>query len=630
MSGIAGIIRFDGAPVEPGLVEKMTAAMPYRGPDGIHHWVKGSVAMGQCMLHTTPESLEEIQPLTNEDESLVLVMDGRLDNWIELRKELLGRGVVLRNHSDAELVLRSYEVWGKDCLPHIDGDFALVIWDARRQVAFCARDRVGNKPFNYHWDGKIFSFASELHTILALPWVKQELNQGMLAECLGSEWHSRDETSWIGIMRLVAAHQMVASSDGLQKTQYWTPDFSTILPYTKQEEFVEHYRELFTDIVRRTSRSHKNLACEVSGGLDSSAIFAMAQHLSKQDSLLAPSIDGYTLDYRHDEDANELKYARAVGTHWQKKIYEILPSSPTISWYRQWAEHYRDFLPYPTSSSGLGIRKIATSNGSRALMTGFGGDEWLWGDKGYYADLLSSFQWQELYHCLKIDINDAGFRQGIQWLVRNGMLPFLPRMVKEYLRKFYAILKRRDGVKDDDKQAWLTPPMQALIRQRRLRYNNLLKIDAVRAGLRKQFLTLNSGYLNVTNESEERLAASVGIELRQPFRHARMVQFAFSTPTQRRLQGNVDRVIHRQAMVKLLPDVVVHRDSKAGFNIDFQAPLAELYKSTNERVPTCSSAWIDPEQATQLWNERGLDNSDGWTEFRLWSLFACACVAKND
>jgi asparagine synthase (glutamine-hydrolysing) len=103
MSGIAGIIHFDGKPVEPGLIEKMTSAMAHRGPDGINHWVKGSVALGQCMQRTTPESLEEHQPLTNEDGSLVLVMDGRVDNWEELRRELLGRGAVLRDRSDAEL-----------------------------------------------------------------------------------------------------------------------------------------------------------------------------------------------------------------------------------------------------------------------------------------------------------------------------------------------------------------------------------------------------------------------------------------------------------------------------------------------------------------------------------------------
>ena len=107
MSGIAGIIHFDGRPVEPGQVEAMTASMPYRGPDGIHHWRKGNVALGHCMMHTTPESLEETQPLTNQDESLVLVMDGRVDNWEELRRELLSKGAVLRTQADAELVLRA-------------------------------------------------------------------------------------------------------------------------------------------------------------------------------------------------------------------------------------------------------------------------------------------------------------------------------------------------------------------------------------------------------------------------------------------------------------------------------------------------------------------------------------------
>ena len=112
MSGIAGIIHFDGAPVESGLIEKMTAAMHKRGPDGIQHWQNGSAALGQCMFRTTPESLEEVQPWCNEDESLVLVLDGRVDNYIELRKDLLANNLILRNISDAELVLRSYELWG--------------------------------------------------------------------------------------------------------------------------------------------------------------------------------------------------------------------------------------------------------------------------------------------------------------------------------------------------------------------------------------------------------------------------------------------------------------------------------------------------------------------------------------
>jgi asparagine synthase (glutamine-hydrolysing) len=100
MSGIAGIIHFDGRPVEPGQVEAMTTAMHYRGPDGIHHWHLGNVALGQCMLRTTPESLEKTQPLNNEDETLVLVMDGRVANLEELRRELMGKVALLRGNTE--------------------------------------------------------------------------------------------------------------------------------------------------------------------------------------------------------------------------------------------------------------------------------------------------------------------------------------------------------------------------------------------------------------------------------------------------------------------------------------------------------------------------------------------------
>ena len=255
MSGIAGIIRFDGGPVEQGLIEKMTAAMPYRGPDGINHWVRGSVALGQCMLRTTPESLEETQPLTNEDESLVLVMDGWLSNWKELRAELLTKSVKLRNRADAELVLRAYEVWGAKCLAHLDGDFALAIWDARRREAFCARDRIGNKPFNYYWDGKTFIFSSELHPILVVPGVPENLNEGMVAEFLAMELVSRDETFWKRILRLCSAHKMVVSQSGYRIEEYWSPDLWNTLPLCKRRGVHlllsrSAYRYRSTDVAR--------------------------------------------------------------------------------------------------------------------------------------------------------------------------------------------------------------------------------------------------------------------------------------------------------------------------------------------------------------------------------------------
>ena len=183
MSGIAGVIRFDGAPVEVGLVERMTSAMAHRGPDGVQHWARGAVALGHCMLRTTPESLQEHQPLGNEDESVVLVMDGRVDNWEELRRRSDGSGGGVAHPRGRRAGAAGLRDLGPRLLVRIEGDFALVIWDGRRREAFCARDRVGKKTFNYRWDGTTLAFASELHAILALPGMREELNEGCSPRC---------------------------------------------------------------------------------------------------------------------------------------------------------------------------------------------------------------------------------------------------------------------------------------------------------------------------------------------------------------------------------------------------------------------------------------------------------------
>ncbi|MDH3742994.1 MAG: asparagine synthase-related protein, partial [Hyphomicrobiales bacterium] len=288
MSAIAGIIRFDGGPVEAADIEQMTDAMAHRGPDGIYHHHRSSIALGYCQLCTTTEALEEVQPAFSGDQQRVLVMDGRIDNFEDLRAELTARGAQLRNRSDAELVLGAYDIWGRDCLQHIDGDFAFVIWDDRRQTAFCARDHNGNKPFCYHWDGKTLTFASQVSAILAMPWVKRERNTGMLAEYLANRWYSRSDTLWAGVSRLVAAHAMEVSRDGPKTAQYWQPDLGRVLPCTSDGEYAEYYRALVSKVVQRMTRSHKPVAFEVSGGLDSSALFALFVHLRHQTAVNAP------------------------------------------------------------------------------------------------------------------------------------------------------------------------------------------------------------------------------------------------------------------------------------------------------------------------------------------------------
>jgi asparagine synthase (glutamine-hydrolysing) len=625
MSGIAGIIHFDGAPIEPGQIEKMTTAIAHRGPDGIHHWVKGAVALGQCMLRTTPESLEEIQPLTNENESLVLVMDGRVDNWEELRRDLLGRGAVLRTRADAELVLRAYEVWGKDCLPHIDGDFALVIWDARQRSAFCARDRMGNKPFHYHWDGRTLAFASELHAILALPWVREEPNEGMLAEYLAWDFHSRDETLWQGVMRLVAAHRMEVNAGGPRIEEYWAPDLWATLPYTRDEEYIEHYRELFTDAVRRMSRTHRPLACEASGGLDSSAIFCMAEHLRRSGSLPAPGVEGYTVAFTDDSEANELAYARAVGEFLGVAIHEIPPTVMPLDWYEESAQTYREFPGFPNGAMGIGLRQQAAVQGSRVLFTGEWGDAWLQGSRAYYAEELSQRHWHALYDCFRTDAAVAGTKQAASWFVREGIFPLLPPPFQQGLRRLVRKM-RGNGHQRRDSLYWLSPAIRETIEQRRKQFGPSHTPRVHSIGQRELLDMLYCAFSSQVMDQIEHTSAQAGLETRHPFSDPRIVQHAFSTPERLRLRGDQTKYIHVQAMQGLMPQTVLDRKSKAEFSIVFRSHLDGMKDILTDNLPRERPDWVTHEGIARLYRLYQDNPQFGWPLWVLWGIHGCDSV----
>ena len=620
MSGIAGIIRFDGAPVEPGLVEGMTSAMSHRGPDSINHWVRGQVALGQCMLRTTPESLEETQPLANEDESLVLVMDGRVDNWEELRRELLGRGAVLRNRSDAELVLRSYEAWGRECLPHIDGDFALVVWDARRRIAFCARDRLGNKPFTYHWNGKTLAFSSELHAILRLPWVKPELNEGVLAEFLAADWYSRDETLWKEVSRLVAAHRMEVGEAGPRPELYWEPDLFAELPFRSDEEHVEYYRGLFGDTVRRLSRSHCTVAFEVSGGLDSSAIAAMAARLARKSQLPAPAVEGYTLDFHGEPDADELQFARATGEHIGVVIHEILPSYRPLNWYRDLAARFREFPGYPNGTMSLSLRETARANGSRVLLGGDGGDQWLGqgGFRHYSTEAIGMGEWRVAVDGVMANIRDFGVRRAAWQATRAAVANRLPGRLHELVRR-RRHQSGRSGL-------WLTPRLQARLQERARRVHPAGPERSRWRSQRGQRQLLRDAYAVLAREMEERSACRAGIELRYPFWNAGIVQFAFSTPEWLRSRGRITKYVHRRAMQGILPEVVVERKTKAEFSVTFRKQLDACEAEAVSEFSRRRSDWVHPAELTSCLENRNDPSAGALSLWRLWGLVGCDAV----
>lgn len=626
MSGIAGIIHFDGKPVAPGHIEQMTAAIAYRGPDGISHWVAGAVALGQCMLRTTPEALEETQPLANEDQSVLLVMDGRVDNWENLRQELLAQGAVLRSRADAELVLRSYERWGKACLSHIEGDFALAIWDAKRQTLFCARDPLGNKPFHYHWQGNTFVFASEIHPILTLPWVRQTVNEGMLAEFLAADWYTRDETLWQGILRLVAAHTLEANTQGVKLEQYWQPDSGATLPYTTEQEYVEHYRALIFESIRRQSRCHKPVAVEVSGGLDSSAVFGVAEQLRRTHHLPAPALAGYTFAFTdtgvtNSSAANELAYARAIGQHWATPIHEIAPTMPPLSWYEEQAKRYREFVGFPNGSMSLALRQTAAHQGSCVILTGEGGDQWANGSRFYYAEELAQRHWQALYGCLQADIAAFGRKQAFSWFLRYGCYPNVPPVFQTIYRHFARPFRKPERF-SANARFWLTT-----LQSKRVENRIVSTAFKVRSPDQQELWSkLTLPFYAQVMERTERDAARAGLELRHPLHTPHIAQLAFATPTRLRLRGDLSKVIHRQALHDVMPANVVTRKDKAEFSVAFRTRLDAMHPLLTQAIPQRRGDWVNAEGMAQLYHVYQNNPQRGWPLWILWSIYLCDVI----
>lgn len=605
MSGIAGVVHFDGRPAQEALVRTMVDAMDYRGPDGIRTWCRGSAALGHCALLTTSEQLVESQPLQNASGSLVLVFDGRLDNRPELRRELLRDGARLRDDSDAELVLRAFERWEEDCVLHLDGEFALVAWNTRTGSAFCARDRMGLRPFHYHWDGTTLAFASDVHALLGLPWVPQRLNAGMVAQALAVEHHCLRETFWEGVLRLPAATAAVVTADGMRQRRYWEPNPALRLPCRSEADYVEYHRELLRDVVQRQSRSHKPLACEVSGGLDSSAIFAVGHALLRGEALAAPGLHGLALGFA-EPAADESSYRKSLAEHVGAAIQDVAPGRYPVAWYRQYGAAYRDFAGLPNWTMIRPLYAEARSRGCGVVLTGIGGDEWLGAVADWRSTALAAGRWSAVLSSIRHDASEGGWGHALAEVLRWLASDLVPERGKEWLRK-------RKGLPVPS--AWLSGELSAELLRRRVR----APTPRLRLGARVrplQLALLRDAYLQFGRELSERQAAMCGIERRQPFWDRRIVEAAFATPEWLRSRDGEDKWLHRQAMRGLLPLAILQRGDKANFTPVVQQQREEVCHAVQSAISRRSS-WVRAQRVRPPSEYAG---RGGLADFAQWAL----------
>ena len=600
MSGIVGIYYLDGRPVEGMDVQRMIDSIAHRGPDGCGVWTDGSVGLGHRMLWTTPESLHEKLPLTNKSGDLTITADARIDNRDELISALNFNGRLREAIADSEIILAAYEKWDERCAEKLLGDFSFAIWDKRRQRIYCARDPIGIKPFFYFFDGKTFRWASEPKPIFEDPAIAKEANFNLICLYLLNRFDEREETLYKNIYRLPSSQSMVLENGHLRKGQYWDVDPNHAIRYRTDEEYAEHFLELFKEAVRVRLRSHGPVGAMLSGGLDSSSIVCTAQLLYRQKSIPNNGFETFSLIF-DQLPCDERKYINETIRKWDIRSNYFTYENNLDSVDFEQAAHYSDVGYFPTLISYAPSFRAAYQRGIRTMLYGIGGDDLLAAGFEHLTDLFLQGRIYTLIGKLRQDA--ALFSYSIPYLFFNYCLKTLvPQSLKLTLKQLRKPLYG-SGI----------PPWVRIAYLRKNGGAGSIKTTAriTKFPTRSQqniYEGLFYGWnANISLDMIERFTSHFSMESRHPFLDQRLTKFLIAVPEEQRWDTKWPKAILRNAMSGTLPESTRLRDDKAEFscivNQEFGGRQASKVEELIRTSVFAMAGIIDSEKLKELFED---------------------------
>lgn len=549
MSGIAGILRLDGAPADRAALERMTQRLAHRGPDGTALWNAGPCGLGHLMLCGTPESREERLPLANSTGDLVVTADARIDNRAELMSAL-GLGSQAAPITDGELIVHAYERWGERCPERLTGDFAFAIWDGRRQALFCARDHVGVKPFYYHHrPGRFVAFASEIKGLLAVPEVPRRLNEIRVAEHLLPLLEDKAITFYEEIVRLPPAHRMTVTRDGVSLEPYWALDPDRELRLGSDGEYAEAFRDILTESVRCRLRSAYPVGSQLSGGLDSSAIVCVARRLFAENG--GKTLHTFSAVFDEVPECDERRYIEAVlGGGGVEPHYMRGDRLSPLGDIDRVLEHQEEPFLAPNLFLYWESCRLAKEHGVRVILDGLDGDATVSHGFVYLAELARAGEW-------------SGFLREVKGL-STRLVMSQATVIRRYALAALAPQPLRWAwrtVKGTNALGWGADSMVCPQLAQRA---NLKAREAVlqngrhppRSARQAHWRGLTSGLIPSALEITDKAAAAFGLEPRHPFFDRRLVEFCLALPGDQKLRDGWTRAIERRALADVLPEEI--------------------------------------------------------------------------
>lgn len=610
MCGIVGFLNLDGAPAERATILAMRDMLAHRGPDAQGLYIDGEVGLGHRRLAIIDLSNAANQPMASTDGKTVIVYNGEIYNFRELRIELEKAGWAFRTRSDTEVLLAGFRVWGPSDLAHrIDGMAAFAIWDAGARRLHLFRDRFGVKPLYIWRNGRTFAFASEIKAFLAHPNFQVRVNDAALREYFTFQNLFRAHTLFADVEQLPAATYLTIDRSGESCQTFWDYDFSRPEPIDAHEA-VARLDLLMRDAVDRQLVSDVPIGAYLSGGMDSGAIVALA---SKRVPRIQTFTAGFELSRVDGIEAtfDERRAAELLAYHCKSEHYEQVINAGDIRWSLPRVIWHLEDLRLGMSYPNYYIARLA-SKFVKVCLSGAGGDELFGGYPWRYYRIFRSLDRE---HYLT---NYYGFWQRLTTEKERKSLFRAGADDECEMFEVFASVYRAAGNLDFERPE-----------------------DHIQASLYFECRTFLSGLLLVG----DKLAMASGLEERFPFLDNALVDFAMKLPVAHKLADLDDMLMIdedavrkkliaqdafvggksclRQAMSRVLPSEVMER-RKQGFS----SPEASWYRGENADYvrdmllgsDLASSAYLNPDHIRRTVNE----HLSGSVNHRLliWSLLS--------
>lgn len=572
MCGIFGVHYFDPRrPVNQQMVREATDVMYHRGPDDSGYFVEGNVGLGHRRLSIIDLSSGH-QPMTNEDDSIVVVYNGEIYNYKEIKEGLVSRGHVFRTDCDTEVIVHGYEEWGTDCLHKFNGMFALLLFDKKRKLLWVVRDRLGIKPLYYYQDKDVFLAASEVKALLQTGLVKSELNENVLDAYFSVGYVPGPETMFRGVRKVLPGHYLMVQGQEVKQYEYW--DFAyTQTNHLNEVEALERINSLLSDCVQKRLISDVPVGAFLSGGLDSSIVVGL------MDKMISPQpVNTFTVAY-HD-GYSEKEYARTVADRFSTNHHVFyLESGDFFESLKTMVRFAEEPIADPAAIALYHITSLAREH-AIVLLSGEGSDE-VFG--GYYLyQFMTQIERTRKY-------------------LPNIFLSFLPVLgacfsklkYKKYLDWLHAPLAQRyQGT-----SGYLTPSLKKhLYHPDFLRskssyldeqfYGYFKKVEGHNPLQQMLYVDTKTWLVDDLLVKADKMTMAASTELRVPFLDYRLLEAVASLPSDYKIRKGEGKYLLKKISEQYLPDEIIYR-KKRGFPVPTQSWLrGPLLEKSAELIAT--------------------------------------------